>query len=176
MAAFFLYHDICGVALSIPDTISSVTFDINKNEEEITKYFVGDMSYNYLYEHNEKYSQVYVPNDRGDPYPVPIIVQQSNPRIVAQSGTFVAYSLHAKPQTSTIENRYDYLDLLRIQQRYLNFLNTSTSQTDKFIFPIYLRKEYLSDMKTSLKHLNISTGKFYPELSKIFGDAMSYMS
>ncbi len=162
--------------LSIPDTISSVTFDINKNEEEITKYFVGDMSYNYLYEHNEKYSQVYVPNDRGDPYPVPIIVQQSNPRIVAQSGTFVAYSLHAKPQTSTIENRYDYLDLLRIQQRYLNFLNTSTNQTDKFIFPIYLRKEYLSDMKTSLKHLNISTGKFYPELSKIFGDAMSYMS
>ncbi len=90
--------------LSIPDTISSVTFDINKNDEEKAKYFVGDMSYNYLYEHNEKYSQVYVPNERVDPYPVPIIVQQSNPRIVAQSGTFVAYSLYEKPQTLKIDN------------------------------------------------------------------------
>lgn len=162
--------------LSIPNTISSVTFDINQNEKEMAKYFVGDMSYNYLYEHNNRYSKVYVPNDRCDPYPVPIVIQQSNPRIVAQSGTFVAYSLHAKPQTSNIEGRYDYLDLLQIQYRYLKFLNDSTNQRDKFIFPIYLRKEYISEMKTSLKHLNISTGKFYPELSKIFGDAMSDMS
>lgn len=162
--------------LSIPNTISSVTFDINKNEEEKEKYFVGDMSYNYLYEHNNKYSQVYVPDDRGDPYPAPIVVQQSNPRIVAQSGTFVAYSLHAKPQTSNIDNRYNYLDLLTIQRRYLEFLNKSTNQTDRFIFPIYLSKEYISDIRASLKHLNISTGKFYPELSKIFGDVMSGMS
>lgn len=162
--------------LIIPETISSVTFDINKNEEEKANYFVNDMSYNYLYEHNSKHGEEYVPNDRIDLYPAPIVVQQTNPRIVAQCGTFVAYSLHARPQTQNRDQRYEYLNLLKIQERYLEFLNTSKNQSDRFIFPIYLKKEYVSDIGNSLKQLNIRKGKFYPELSKIFSDVMSDIS
>ncbi len=168
--------------LEIPETISSVTFDINNNEEEKSKFFINDMSYNCLYEHNDKFSELYVPNIRVDLYPAPIVVQQSNPRIVAQSGTFVAYSLNAKPQDiakpqdKSSDKRYTYLDLLKIQERYIEFINASVNQTERFIFPIYIKKEYISEIKKSLKQLNINIGKFYPELSKIFNDVISDMS
>lgn len=156
--------------LFIPDTISSVNFDINSSPNERSEFFVEDMSYDYLYEHNNRHSKTYSPDDRGDPFPVPIVIQQSNPRIIAQSGTFVAFSLHAQPQKNTINGKFDYLNLLKIQERYLNFLNQTSNFEEQFIFPIYLRKSYIASLREELKFLNISTGKFYPELNKVFED------
>lgn len=160
-------------ALPVQDTISAVTFDINRNEEEHSRYFINDMSYDYIYEHNNRHKDVYVPNIRKDFFPAPIIIQQSNPRMVTQSGTFVAYSLHARPQTPDLIGRYNYLDLLNIQRRYLEFQHGSSNLTDRFIFPIFIQKNYVSDLREQLKYLNIKTKTFYPELNRIFEDAMS---
>ena len=161
--------------LPVQDTISAVTFDINRNEEERSRYFVGDMSYDYIYEHNNKHTEIYKPSKRKDFFPAPIVIQQSNPRMVTQSGTFVAYSLHARPQTQEPFGRYSYLDLLKIQQRYLEFQNCSTNLTDRFIFPIFIQKNFVSELREQLKYLNIKTKTFYPELNRIFEDAMSDM-
>ena len=161
--------------LPVQDTISAVTFDINRNEEERLRYFINDMSYDYIYEHNNKHKDTYVPNTRTDFFPAPIIIQQSNPRMVTQSGTFVAYSLRARPQTQESRGRYSYLDLLNIQQYYFEFQNCLTNLTDRFIFPIYIRKSFVSDLREQLKYLNIKTKTFYPELNRIFEDAMSDM-
>lgn len=155
-------------SLIIPDTISSVNFDINSNSNERSEFFVEDMSYDYLYKHNVEHTKTYFPNDRGDPFPVPIVIQQSNQRIIAQSGTFVAFSLHALPQDIEGEGRFEYLDLLRIQKRYLNFLHETSNFEEQFIFPIYLHKGYISTLRENLQFLNVSTGKFYPELNKVF--------
>lgn len=154
--------------LIIPDTISSVNFDINSNSNERSEFFVEDMSYDYLYKHNREHTKTYSPNDRGDPFPVPIVIQQSNQRIIAQSGTFVAFSLHALPQEIEGEGRFEYLNLLRIQQRYLSFLHETSNFEEQFIFPIYLHKSYISTLRENLQFLNVSTGKFYPELNKVF--------
>lgn len=154
--------------LIIPDTISSVNFDINSNKNERRQFFVDDMSYDYLYKHNRDHTQTYSPNDRGDPFPVPIVIQQSNQRIIAQSGTFVAFSLHAHPQEVEGEGRFEYLNLLRIQKRYLDFLDETSNFEEQFIFPIYLHKSYISTLRENLQFLNVSTGKFYPELNKVF--------
>jgi len=156
--------------LQIPDTISAVNFDINGNLNERNDFFVDDMSYDYLYEHNKRHTKVYSPNDRGDPFPVPIVIQQSNQRIIAQSGTFVAFSLHAQPQKIKGESNFEYLNLLRIQERYFNFLHETTNFEEQFIFPIFIRKSYISNLKKDLRYINISGKKFYPELNKVFED------
>ncbi len=155
-----------------PSNLTSVIFDINKNEEEKNKYFVGDMSFDFLIEHTRVHNEPYVPNPRVDLYPAPIVIQQSNPRIVIQNGFFVAYSLHAKPCCNS-DNRYEYLDLLTIQARYLELMKSlSHGEPEKFIHPIYIRKEYIPQIQRHLKQLVISKGKFYPELNNILDDAI----
>lgn len=154
-----------------PSNLTSVIFDINNNEEEKDKYFVSDMSFDFLIEHTRVHNTSYVPNPRVDPYPAPIAIQQSNPRIIIQNGFFVAYSLHTRPCDGN--NRYGYLDLLTIQNRYLEFLNSLSLKEEKFIHPIYLRKEYIPQIQRHLNQLVISKGKFYPELNNILNDAMS---
>lgn len=156
--------------LNIPSTISSVNFDINGNPNERREFFVEDMSYDYLYEHNMRHTESYSPNDRGDRFPIPIVIQQSNKRIIAQSGTFVAFSLHAQPQDINGEDKFEYLNLLKIQERYMNFLYETSNFDEQFIFPIFLRKNYISQIKKELMFFNISTSKFYPELNKVFED------
>lgn len=163
----------CNPALDIPDSISAVEFDINHNHKEKSPFFVDDMSYEFLSEHNNKHLKEYTPNDRGDPFPVPIVIQQSNMRIAAQSGTFVAFSLDALPQRNDSGSKFDYLNLLTIQRRYTQFLGKTTNYDQQFIFPIYLRKNFILSFREELMNLNINTGKFYPELSKIFEDTIS---
>ncbi len=158
--------------LQPPLSISSVRFDINKNKDDIPCLFIEDMSYNFLYNHSQTHTSGYAPNDRGDDFPVPIVIQQSNPRIVAQSGTFVAYSLDSRPEIGKSENVFGYIDLLNVQNRYLKFLGERAKLTDRFLFPIFIDKNYITQLRAELKYLNINTGKYYPELSKIFQDAM----
>ncbi len=158
--------------LQPPLSISSVRFDINKNKNDIPCLFIEDMSYNYLYNHSQTHTSKYAPNDRGDDFPVPIVIQQSNPRIVAQSGTFVAYSLDSRPEIGKPEDAFSYIDLLNVQNRYLKFLGERAKLTDRFLFPIFIDKNYIPRLRAELKYLNINTGKYYPELSKIFQDAM----
>ncbi len=155
-----------------PLSISSVRFDINKNKNDIPCLFIEDMSYDFLYNHSQTHTSGYAPNDRGDDFPVPIVIQQSNPRIAAQSGTFVAYSLDTRPEIGKVKDVFNYIDLLNIQNRYLKFLGERAKLTDRFLFPIFIDKNYISQLRTELKYLNINTGKYYPELSKIFQDAM----
>lgn len=160
-----------GKYIDDPSNLSSVIFDIDNNEEEKDKYFVSDMSFDFLMEHTRIYNMSYVPDPRVDPYPAPIAIQQSNPRIIVQNGFFVAYSLHTRPCAG--ENRYEYLDLLTIQERYCEFLKSLSLEAERFIYPIYLRKEYIPQIQRHLNQLVISKGKFYPELNNILKDAMS---
>lgn len=160
-----------GKYIDDPSNLTSVIFDINNNEEEKDKYFVSDMSFDFLIEHTRVHNTSYVPDPRIDPYPAPIAIQQSNPRIIIQNGFFVAYSLHTRPCDGN--NRYGYLDLLTIQACYLEFLKSLSLKPEKFIHPIYLRKEYIPQIQRHLKQLVISKGKFYPELNNILDDAMT---
>lgn len=159
--------------LNIPDSISAVEFDINNSNKKKSPFFVNDMSFEYLSEHNNKHMDTYVPDIRIDPFPVPFAIQQSNTRIEAQSGTFVAYSLDSCPQDDIGCGKFDYLDLLTIQERYIRFLTENGADYERFLFPIYLNKNFIGRIRDELKTLNIKTGKFYPELSKIFDDTNS---
>lgn len=159
--------------LNIPDSILAVEFDINNSNKEKSPFFVNDMSFEYLSEHNNKHMDTYVPDIRIDPFPVPFAIQQSNTRIEAQSGTFVAYSLDSCPQDDTGCGKFDYLDLITIQERYIRFLAENGADRERFLFPIYLSKNFIGQIRDELKTLNIKTGKFYPELSKIFDDTNS---
>ncbi len=161
-----------GQYIDDPGDLTSIIFDINQNEDEKNKFFVSDMSFDFLIEHTRMYNTPYVSDPRVDQYPAPIVIQQSNPRIVLQNGYFVAYPLNAKPYYST-KNRYDYLDLLTIQARYLGFLKSLSLEAEKFIQPIYIRKEYIPQIKRHLNQLVISKGSYYPELANVLEDAMS---
>lgn len=159
--------------LNIPDSISAVEFDINNSNKGKSVFFVNDMSFEYLNEHNNTHIDSYVPDIRIDPFPVPFAIQQSNSRFAAQSGTFVAYSLDSCPQDDISCGKFDYLDLLTIQKRYISFLAENGADCERFLFPIYLDKNFIGRIRDELKTLNIKTGKYYPELSRIFDDSKS---
>ena len=149
--------------------LSPVVFDFNQNAEECEKYFVGDMSYNHLVEHTRHYNITdYIPDPRVDLYPVPMVIEHTTPRIKAQSGVFVAYPLDAHPQSEKNgENRYHYMDLMQIQTNYNNLVR-DCQINGPFLFTIEIRKEAVYSIREELKQFNINSGKYYPELFKLF--------
>lgn len=149
--------------------LSPVIFDFNQNPEECEKYFVGDVSYNYLVEHTIHYNTTdYMPNPCVDLYPVPMVIERTNARIKAQSGVFVAYPLNAQPECNLSgESRYFYMDLQQIQSKY-NQLVGNLRLDGPFLFAIEIRKDCVQAIRNELKQFNIDSGRYYPELSKLF--------
>lgn len=149
--------------------LSPVLFDINQNAQECAKYFVSDISYDYLVKHTKLYNSAdYIPNPRTDMYPMPMVIEHTNQRIKAQSGVFVAYPLDAQPQKGKDdESRYHYMDLMQIQTNYNNLVKASQIDAP-FLFTIEVRKESVSLIRHELEQLRINSGKYYPELSKLF--------
>lgn len=149
--------------------LSPVLFDFNQNNEEREKYFVGDMSYEHLVWHTNHYNTTdYIPDPRANLYPVPIVIEHTNPRIKAQSGVFIAYPLDASPKSGEVgEDRYKYVDLRQIQNQY-NKLIKSSQIDGPFLFTIEVNKAAINSIREELKQFNINSGKFYPELFKIF--------
>lgn len=149
--------------------LSPVLFDFNQNDEERERYFVGDMSYEHLVWHTNRYNTTdYIPDPRANLYPVPIVIEHTNPRIKAQSGVFIAYPLDASPQSGVVgEERYKYVDLQQIQNQY-NKLIKSHQINGPFLFTIEVRKTAINSIREQLKQFNINSGKFYPELFKLF--------
>lgn len=149
--------------------LSPVVFDFNQNSEERDKYFVGDMSYENLVSHTNLYNTTdYIPSPRTDLYPVPMVIEHTNPRIKAQSGVFVAYPLDAQPQSGQKgECRYHYVDLLKIQNNY-NILMKNCQINGPFLYTIEIHRNAIHSIRDELKQFNINSGKYYPELFKLF--------
>lgn len=149
--------------------LSPVLFDIDQNVKECNDFFVSDMSFDYLVNHTEKFNvDDYIPSPCSFDYPMPIVIEHTNQRIKAQSGTFVAYPLDAKPQSEkTGEDRYHYMDLKTIQNNYTDLINKK--QVDgPFLYTIEIYKASISLIRQELEQFRINSGKYYPELSKIF--------
>ena len=65
-----------------------------------------------MLKHTVEYNKSYKSCERTDLFPVSFVVAHSNPRVIAQSGVFVAYSLNAQPEgelTEKTETRYNYI-------------------------------------------------------------------
>ena len=149
---------------------SPIIFDIDNNN--LSNFFVNDMTYDYLIEHTRIHNEKYIPCNRTDDYPMPIIVQQSNKRIQAQNGSFVAFSLNAKPEFIDGKPSYTYLALNKIQERYKRELERKNLEVKNFLYRIYVHPNAVMSLRADLKKINISVGKMYPEYSKIFEEAM----
>lgn len=141
---------------------------------KLDKYFVTDMSIGKMSEHTIEYNKPYVPNERGDDYPIPIIVPQSNERIHIQNGTFLAYSLNSQPSQfeGTGINRYDYLSLQSIQSRYSALLSRLNFEERRFLYHIFINPNSVDKIRKELKAMNITKGRLYPEFSTIFREGM----
>lgn len=153
--------------------ISPIIYDIN-NEDVLSKYFVKNMSFDYLKMHTEKHNKEYVPSPRKDDYPIPIIVQQNNNRIQAQNGAFLAYSLYSQPNKNVNDKRqkYDYLSLQNIQRNYENALKRAKLPNEKFLYKIQIAPDSVMLIRESLEKMNVTEGKVYPELNTLFKKGM----
>lgn len=157
-----------------PENISPVLFDAYDNV--VSEYFVHNMSPEYLIETSRDLKN-YVPNPRIDKYPRPLVIRRSNSRILAQSGTFLAYNLMAKPQKEA-EEPYLYLALESIQQEYKKLLQEKGREpkSKDFLKEIYINPFGVPKIKKELQTMKISTARMYPELYRGFGEYMQKIS
>lgn len=145
---------------------SPVLFDVCN--DEMSDYFVSVMTPEKFSEMNrEFFENAYKPCIRKNQYPVPVIIRQSNSRILAQNGIFLAYSLYAKVDKD--KHDFSYLDLRQIQKEYLLlFKNQKNLENEKFLEEIAIEPSCVRKLQNELKIMGINTGKMYPELTKIF--------
>lgn len=145
---------------------SPVLFDVCN--DEMSDYFVDEMTPEKFSEMNRNFFEMdYKASMRMNKYPVPVIIRQSNSRILAQNGIFLAYSLSAK--TDMEKHDFSYLDLRQIQKEYLSlFENQIDLESEMFLEEIAIEPSSIGQIQDELKVLGINTGKMYPELSKIF--------
>lgn len=138
---------------------SPVLFDING--EKLEEYFVNDVPLQKTQKIDKN-----VQNSMENKYPVPVIMRQSNSRILAQNGVFLAYNLRVN-----VDEKYSFsqFDLRQIQLDYINlFKDRRKAQNEKFLEEIAIEPFAVERLREELKVMGINTGKMYPELSKIF--------
>lgn len=138
------------------------------NCNETKEYFVDDMSADFCVKSTEKFfDDYYVPSDRINKYPIPVIIWQSNSCVQAQNGIFMAYNLHAE---RTLGNEpFSYLDLRNIQDSFLGLVSdVSRLPSERFLDEIYISPFAIEKIREELFTMGISMPKMYPELSKIF--------
>lgn len=145
---------------------SPVMFDVN--DKEMKDFFVYDMSAEYSMKSTKKFmSKDYIPNPRVDLYPKPIIIQQTNSRVLAQNGIFMAYNLNSLPGRG--DEAFKYLDLKEIQNSYMElFKNCQKAEEQIFLKEIYIDPFASGNIRRELEMLGVSKSKMYPELSEIF--------
>lgn len=148
--------------------VSPIVYDIN-NSSEMNGYFINCMSYDFLYEHTQSCLNKDV-EDYEFEFPIPIIVRQSNDRIHSQNGVFLAYSLDSIPQKNS--EPYVYLALDNLQNLYNDFRDRKGAKRRTFLYSICIEPSCVNSIKNDLKTLNISEGKFYPEIVSVLKDAM----
>lgn len=105
-------------------------------------------------------------------FPMPVVLPQTNRRINAQSGTFVAYNLlPMKDKTkSSSKEMFDYLALNKIQEYYIdlcksNGVEPKTYFLKKAIIPGFAKKRINALLSSCF---NYSDKKVYPDLEVIF--------
>ena len=157
-----------------PENMSPVLFDVY--DDTVSEYFVHNMSSEYLLQTSRDLDG-YVPNPRINKYPRPLVIRRSNARILAQSGTFLAYNLSAKPQKGA-EKPYRYLSLENIQEDYRKLLQEKggDSKNVDFIKEVYIKPFGVARIKEELQTMKISTARMYPELYRGFGEYMQKLA
>lgn len=152
--------------------LSPVIF--NTCDMGMDEYFVSNMSAEYSIDDTKKFiDEKYIPNTRVNKYPKPIIIRQSNSRVLSQSGIFLAYNLNAKMdakmEQKKSKNCFSYLDLNAIQESYLELLPQNNKVNEElFMKQIYIHPLAIPRIKEQLEMMGITTPKMYPELSQIF--------
>lgn len=155
------------------DFISPIVY--NFDEPLLKQYFVNDMTSEKMISHNNQYNKLYSPSPRTDLFPRPIIVQHTNERIHAQSGSFLAFSLNSSPDCNKMANNpYDYLSLFNIQKQYYDLLSSLGRKNEgTFIHKIYIDRNAVHVIRKELKTMNITEGHYYPEYSTIVRETMN---
>ncbi len=104
--------------------------------------------------------------------PVPIVIPQKNDRIMAQSGTFLAYNLFPLPNNDS-DKIYDYLGLEKIHEKYIDLCKKNGHQAiySKFLQRILIAPYCISTIKFTLnKIFNYSIDSIYPDLENLLKD------
>ena len=102
--------------------------------------------------------------------PIPFVVPQKNHRIIAQSGTFLAYNLLSLPG---IDKTYSYLSLDSIRNDYIKVCedNNEIPVHSDFIQRVLIAPNYLSDIKFTLNNtFHYSMDSVYPDLENLLKD------
>lgn len=146
--------------------VSSILFE--SCDLENTNFFVNNMTTEYVLKNTREYYETdYLPCYRSNKYPRPIIIRHSNPRILAQSGTFLAYDLSAKISGQTKD--FSYLELGNIQQEYYSlFENEKDAEKAKFLRTILIEPRAVAKLRESLKEMGMNRPIVYPALENIF--------
>lgn len=108
---------------------------------------------------NNKYSRL----------PIPIVIPQSNDRIRAQSGTFLAYHLFPIKDNSS----YSYLSLNNIHKEYIELCekNGDKPEYSYFLQRILISPHCLEDIRNALdKVFNYSIKSVYPDLENLLNE------
>lgn len=104
--------------------------------------------------------------------PIPVVIPQKNDRIMAQSGTFLAYNLFPLPNDES-DKIYDYLGLEKIHEKYIELCKKNGHKPiySKFLQRILIAPYCISGIKFTLnKIFNYSIDSIYPDLENLLKD------
>lgn len=152
--------------------VSPIVYDID-GSTDMNRFFIGQMDYECLIDCTKKVMQkkIKVKLDRLNyKCPIPIIVRQSNDRIHNQNGVFLAYSLVANPSSN--EHQYDYLALNILQDFCDEFFDENNVERKTFLYSIDIDSSSVDSIRRDLRTLNVSEGKYYPDISNILKEAV----
>ena len=150
------------------DQFSPVIFDIC--DKGMESYFVSDMSAEYALKDTKSFfAGNYIPDRRIDKYPKPLIVRQSNSRVLSQNGIFLAFDLCAEWNGN--EGDFLYLSLDEIQKSYLELAEIEKNRNVKqFMEEILIDPICVDRLRKELELMGITKSKYYPEFDKVIGN------
>lgn len=145
---------------------SPVMFD--SGDSEMEDYFVYDMSAKKSLDSEKRFfEKLYVPNPRINLYPKPVIIQQTNSRVLSQNGIFMAYNLNTVPDNWG--RPFRYLDLKTIQNEYMELFKNEKKKKEAFFLREIIIDSFAANMiRKQLNMIGLNKSKMYPELSEIF--------
>ena len=151
-----------------------------KSEDHFREYYdfyktAANNNWIELDEHADKFSLRYIKdtdNILQGRLPRAVYTSKINPRLKAQSGMFVAFSLMSRPayisgQSTIMSNKrtklFDYQSINELQDLYLR-LGVGKGGRNPFLYRIIIPKELKRLIGRRLHRLGFSKEKFYPEI------------
>ena len=146
---------------------------VSYNEQQMNMFLLGDDESDWTAYQEDEYELDSKLKKEMLHLPICALTSRLNPRIRAQSGIFLVYNLYSPPsfkgkgENKTID--FDYLQLEKIQQFYLNHYREYDTSGKPFLYKLCIKRESCTEIANWLRAMGISTEKIYPELSNFKG-------